>query len=32
MSTHPSHASRIKDIETNLPRVLPLYDAARKQM
>lgn len=32
MSTHPSHASRIKDIETNLPRVLPLYDAARRQM
>ena len=32
MSTHPSHANRIKEIEANLPRVLPLYDAARKQM
>jgi len=31
MSTHPSHGTRIKDIEANLPRVIPLYDAARKQ-
>ena len=31
LSTHPSHGTRIKDIEANLPRVLPLYDAARKQ-
>jgi len=28
LSTHPSHASRIKEIEANLPKVLPLY---RKQ-
>jgi len=25
LSTHPSHQSRIKEIEANLPRVLPLY-------
>ena len=25
LSTHPSHQSRIRDIEANLPRVLPLY-------
>ena len=31
MSTHPSHGTRIKDIEANLPKVVPLYDAARKQ-
>jgi predicted Zn-dependent protease len=31
LSTHPSHATRIKEIEANLPRVLPLYDAARRQ-
>jgi len=30
ISTHPSHGTRIKDIESNLPRVLPLYDAARR--
>src|SRR5258706_46477 len=30
LSTHPSHASRIKEIETNLPRVLPLYVKATK--
>ncbi len=29
LSTHPSHDSRIRDIEANLPRVVPLYDAAR---
>ena len=29
LSTHPSHASRIKDIEASLPRVMPLYEAAR---
>ena len=28
LSTHPSHESRIKEIEANLPKVLPLY---RKQ-
>jgi predicted Zn-dependent protease len=31
ISTHPSHGTRIKDIESNLPRVLPLYDAARRE-
>jgi predicted Zn-dependent protease len=31
LSTHPSHASRIKDIEAALPRVLPLYEAVRRQ-
>ena len=25
MSTHPSGESRIKEIEANLPKVLPLY-------
>jgi predicted Zn-dependent protease len=30
-STHPSHASRIRDIEANLPKVMPLYQAAIKQ-
>ncbi len=29
LSTHPAHASRIREIEANLPRVLPLYNAAR---
>ena len=28
LSTHPSHESRIRDIEANLPRVLPLYKKA----
>ena len=27
LSTHPSHESRIREIEANLPRVLPLYRA-----
>jgi predicted Zn-dependent protease len=27
LSTHPSHATRIKDIEAALPKVLPLYTA-----
>jgi predicted Zn-dependent protease len=31
LSTHPGHASRIKDIEANLPRVMPLYEAARRE-
>jgi predicted Zn-dependent protease len=26
LSTHPSGSTRIKDIETNLPKVLPLYE------
>jgi len=29
LSTHPSHETRIREIEANLPRVVPLYDAAR---
>jgi len=29
LSTHPAHATRIREIEANLPRVLPLYEAAR---
>lgn len=31
LSTHPGHANRIKDIEANLPRVMPLYEAARHE-
>jgi len=31
LSTHPSDQSRLKDIEKNIPRVLPLYQAARKK-
>ena len=30
MSTHPSGPTRIADIERNLPKVLPLYDRARR--
>ncbi|MET0533722.1 MAG: M48 family metallopeptidase [Steroidobacter sp.] len=30
MSTHPSGESRIRDLEKNIPRVLPLYQAAKK--
>jgi Zn-dependent protease with chaperone function len=29
LSTHPSHQNRIKEIEANLPKVLPLYDRSR---
>ena len=29
LSTHPSGPTRIKDIEVNLPKVLPLYERAR---
>ena len=29
LSTHPAHATRIREIEANLARVLPLYRAAR---
>ncbi len=31
LSTHPAHATRIREIEANLPKVLPLYEAARTQ-
>jgi predicted Zn-dependent protease len=30
LSTHPSGESRIRDLEQNVPRVLPLYQAAAK--
>jgi predicted Zn-dependent protease len=30
LSTHPAGSTRIADIEANLPKVLPLYDRARK--
>lgn len=30
LSTHPSGKSRIKEIEKNLPRVVPLYEQAEK--
>jgi predicted Zn-dependent protease len=30
LSTHPAGATRIADMERNLPRVLPLYERARK--
>jgi predicted Zn-dependent protease len=30
MSTHPSGGSRIKDIESNLTKVMPLYERAEK--
>ena len=31
LSTHPSSSSRIADIERNLPKVMPLYEQARRQ-
>lgn len=31
MSTHPSHSTRIKDLEHHLPKVLPLYQQAQAQ-
>jgi predicted Zn-dependent protease len=30
LSTHPSGESRIKDLQSNVPKVLPLYQAAKK--
>lgn len=30
LSTHPSHDTRIKDLEKNTPKVMPLYQAAPK--
>jgi len=30
LSTHPGHAQRIREIEANLPKVLPLYEQARR--
>lgn len=30
MSTHPSGSTRIADLEANVPKVLPLYQAAKK--
>lgn len=30
LSTHPSGSTRIADIEANLPKVMPLYERARK--
>ncbi|MFO0146893.1 MAG: M48 family metalloprotease [Betaproteobacteria bacterium] len=29
LSTHPGHANRVRKIEQIMPRVLPLYEAAR---
>ena len=31
LSTHPGHANRIREIEGNLPKVLPLYEQARRR-
>jgi predicted Zn-dependent protease len=31
LSTHPAHATRIRDLETAMPKVLPLYQAALTQ-
>ena len=30
LSTHPSGNSRIAEIEANLPKVMPLYERARR--
>ena len=31
LSTHPSGKTRIADIERNLPKVMPLYEASRQR-
>ncbi|MFC4160521.1 M48 family metallopeptidase [Chitinimonas lacunae] len=31
LSTHPSHATRIEELQAKMPIVLPLYEAARQQ-
>ncbi|MBV8617918.1 MAG: M48 family metallopeptidase [Curvibacter sp.] len=31
LSTHPSNSNRITEIERNLPKVMPLYEQARRQ-
>ena len=31
LSTHPGNASRIREIEANLPKVMPLYEQAKRQ-
>ena len=31
LSTHPSGDTRIKDIEANLPKVMPLYEKAKQK-
>jgi predicted Zn-dependent protease len=31
LSTHPAEASRVQRIESLLPAVIPLYDAARRK-
>lgn len=31
LSTHPAHATRIRDLEAAIPKVLPLYETARRR-
>ena len=31
LSTHPAGSTRIAEIEANLPRVMPFYEASRKR-
>ncbi len=31
LSTHPSHATRIRDLQDRLPQIVPLYEKARRQ-
>ena len=30
LSTHPAHATRIRDLEANIAKVMPLYEAAQR--